>query len=212
MTTAAASLTDEAHQRIRADIVSGQIRPNVHLVAADLAERLAISRTPVREALKLLASEGLVIATGRGFIVREHTKDEVREIYEVRAALEEMAARLVAERGTAQQIHAIAQIGAHHASVARDDRAVLVERNLAFHNAIMETAGNRLLARINQRNSEQFFNHRIAELYSDDEATAAIQGHGQILDALSTHDPDAAASAARQHVLEAMEVTLRTLR
>src|ERR1700748_2679930 len=73
MTEPALSLTDEAHRRIRSDIIAGRIRPNVHLVAWDWANQLKISRPPVREALQLLASEGLVIGTRRGFVVREHS-------------------------------------------------------------------------------------------------------------------------------------------
>jgi DNA-binding GntR family transcriptional regulator len=102
------SLTAQAYQRLRSEIIRGCIRPNVHLVAADLAERLETSRTPIREALQLLASEGLVVAAKRGYVVREHTRDEIREIYEVRATLEEMAARLVAQRVTDEKCLVVA--------------------------------------------------------------------------------------------------------
>ena len=97
-TKPATSLTSDAYHRLRTEIIQGKIRPNERLIAADLAERLAISRTPVREALQLLASEGLVVGVKRGYVVRDHTAAEIRQIYEVRAALEGMAARLVAER------------------------------------------------------------------------------------------------------------------
>lgn len=208
----AVSLTTETHQRLRADIIEGRIRPNMHLVAAELAERLEISRTPVREALHLLASEGLVVTTKRGFIVREHSPDEIREIYEVRAALEGMAARLVAEKATDEQIRTIESINAHRGAVVQDDRTVIVDLNAVFHNAIVEAAGNDRLARINRQNSEQFFNYRIARLYTQEEARAAIEGHARILTAIQQRDPDAAATAGRQHVLDAVEVILRKMR
>ena len=206
-----ASLTMDTFQRLRDDIVHGRIRPNVHLVAAELAERLDISRTPVREALHLLASEGLVSATKRGFVVREHTTDEIREIYEVRAALEEMAARLVADRGSDKAIREIEELGAHEVS-AIDDRSVLADLNTAFHQAIMRVAGNERLNQINQRNSEQFFNQGIAHLYTTQESADAVAGHARILDAIKQRDPDRAGYEARQHVLDSFQVTLRTLR
>ena len=80
-TTRAKSLTSETYDRLRTEIIRGSIRPNERLVAADLAERLSISRTPVREALQLLEAEGLVVGLKRGYMVREHNSSEIREIY-----------------------------------------------------------------------------------------------------------------------------------
>lgn len=212
MTEPALSLTDEAHRRIRSDIIAGRIRPNVHLVASDLASQLEISRTPVREALQLLASEGLVIGTRRGFVVREHSVDEIRHIYEVRAALEEMAARLAAERATKEDIAALEKLGAHTRATVDQARDVIVDLNDAFHEAIMVAAGNPRLQNINQRNSEHFFNYNIAKLYTHEEAAAAITGHAKIFSAIKKRDADAAARGARDHVFEALEVTLLKLR
>ena len=212
MTTRTASLTDAAHRQLRDDIIHGRIRPNQRLIAADLAERLEISRTPIREALQLLAAEGLVVGVKRGYMVREHTADEIREIYEVRAALEGMAARLVAERGSDESIALIEKIGAHEDSLAHAPRSELVELNGLFHQAIVDAASNSRLGRMNQRNSEHFFNYKIAELYSDGEALIAVRGHARILDALKKRDVAAAGHAARDHVIDSLGVTLSKLR
>jgi DNA-binding GntR family transcriptional regulator len=210
--TTAPTLTEEAHRRIRSDIIEGRIRPNVHLVASELANQLEISRTPVREALQLLASEGLVLATRRGFVVREYTIEEIRDIYEVRAALEEMAARLAAARASDEDIESIERIGAHTDTTANGPREVIVDLNDAFHEAIMVAAGNPRLQNINQRNSEHFFNYNIARLYSHEEAAAAIAGHAAMLSAIKKRDGDAAAAASRDHVFEALEITILKLR
>jgi DNA-binding GntR family transcriptional regulator len=206
------SLTEEAHRRIRSDIIEGRIRPNVHLVANDLAQQLEISRTPIREALQLLASEGLVVATRRGFVVREHSPEEIRYIYEVRAALEAMAARLAAERATDSQIAALERLGAHTKAAAESPRDVIVDLNDAFHEAIMLAAGNPRLQNINSRNSEHFFNYNIAKLYSHEEAALAIAEHDRMLGAVMRRHGDDAADAAREHVMNALEVTLQKLR
>lgn len=206
------SLTDQAHRRLRADIICGRIRPNQRLVAADLARQLQVSRTPVREALKLLAADGLVVGAKRGYLVREHTGADIREIYEVRAGLEGMAARLVAQRATDEQIEAIVTVGAHDEQLAEAERSVLVDRNSRFHDAVVDAAGNTRLRDLNGRNSEHFFSFRTASLYTDAEAMAAVRTHGQIVRALLDREPAAAADAAREHVLQALDVLLSKLR
>ena len=212
MTMSTASLTDEAHRQLRDDIIHGRIRPNQRLIAADLAERLKISRTPIREALQLLAAEGLVVGVKRGYMVREHTADEVREIYEVRAALEGMAAKLAAERGSDESIAEIEKIGAHEDALASAPRAKLVELNKLFHDAIVASASNARLGRVNQRNSEHFFNYKIAELYSDAEALVSVRGHARVIEAIKSRDGSAANTAAQNHVIDALGVTLSKLR
>lgn len=207
--TRAQSLTSETYDRLRTEIIRGSIRPNERLVAADLAERLRISRTPVREALQLLEAEGLVVALKRGYMVREHTGNEIREIYEVRAALEGMSARLAAMRASDEAIAAITGIGAHDNKAALAEPWRLVDLNSQFHAAVVAACSNERLGNLNRRNSEHFFNYRIAALYSETEARAAVRGHARILAALKARDADAAERAAREHVEEALAVTLR---
>lgn len=208
----AVSLTERARRKIREDIIEGRIGPNVRLVAGDLAEQLQISRTPIREALQLLASEGLVSTTGRGFIVRKYTVGEVRHNYEVRAALEAMGARLAAERAATADIKALERIGAHRVGLVDDPRDLMVDLNDAFHEAIMRAAGNPALHTVNLRNSQRFFSYNIAKLYSREEARDAIRGHAAIVKAIKKRDGDAASHAARQHVFDALEITLKKLR
>ena len=81
------SLSEATYRRLRFDIVRGRLRPNERLIEAELADRLAVSRTPVRESLQRLAADGLVVSRRRGWVVYEHTPDEIREIYEIRSAL-----------------------------------------------------------------------------------------------------------------------------
>lgn len=211
MSTQSVSRTEEAHRNIRQDIIEGRLRPNVHLVAADLATQLGISRTPVREALQLLANEGYVRTTQRGFVVREHTVEEIRYIYEVRAGLEELAARLAAVRGTDEQIQAIEDIGCHRRDTV-DWQRLIVDLNSSFHGAVMMAANNPVLDNANRRNSEHFFNYQIARLYSEEECAAALDGHAEILKHIQARDADRAAAAARQHVTDALNVLLSKVR
>ncbi len=207
------SLTFEALTLLRDEIIQGKMRPNERLIAADLAERLNTSRTPIREALQLLEAEQLVVAAKRGYVVREHTKEEIVEIYEVRAALEGMAARLAAQKTGTSAYKDIEAIGAHRDSlVTSNDRKRIVDLNDEFHAAIFAASGNSRLDRINRSNSQHFFNYRIAELYTKEETKISIKGHALILKAIKNHDADQADSAAQEHVLEALKVTLLKLR
>ena len=207
------SLTFEALTRLRDEIIQGKMRPNERLIAADLAERLNTSRTPIREALQLLEAEQLVVAAKRGYVVREHTKEEIVEIYEVRAALEGMAARLAAQKSGTSAYKEIEAIGAHRDSlIASNDRKLIVDLNDEFHAAIFTASGNSRLDRINRSNSQHFFNYRISELYTKEETKISIKGHALILKAIKNHNADEADSAAQEHVLEALKVTLLKLR
>jgi len=207
------SLTFEALTLLRDEIIQGKIRPNERLIAVDLAERLNTSRTPIREALQLLEAEELVVAAKRGYVVREHTRDEIVEIYEVRSALEGMAARLAAGKLGSSAYKEIEKVGAHKdALIASNDRDLIVDLNDQFHAAIFIACGNSRLERINRSNSQHFFNHRIAQMYTKEETKLSIKGHAAILKAIKNHDPDDAESQAQQHVMDALEVTLTKLR
>src|SRR5215211_4475027 len=98
---------DGIYDRVRADIVHGALRPNQRLVEIELAERLGVSRTPIRETLQRLTLEGLVHRTRGGWVVHEHSQDEIRAIYEVRAALDGYAAFLAANRATERELEAL---------------------------------------------------------------------------------------------------------
>lgn len=207
------SQADQAYERLRREILHGELRPNERLIEEELAERFAISRTPVRELLQRLGSEGLVVRVRRGWRVREHTPEEIAEIYEVRAALESLAARLAAERGSDEEIERIRAIHADEESAEpRTARQHLVEVNDDFHQAILEAAHNRRLDELARQSREYFFNHRIALLYSDDEAEASVEGHEAIVRALIARDGDAAATAMERHIRQALELIRAKLR
>lgn len=205
------SLTAETHRRLRSAIIQGDIRPNARLYAIEIAEKLDVSRTPVREALQLLSSEGLIVPARRGYIVYEHSREEIREVYEVRAALEGLASRLAAELAIDEDIEKIADIGAHISGVLDTERQIIVDRNDLFHKAIVAASGNNRLARINELNSEQFFTYRVARMYTEEEAANAVREHEAILDAIRHRDPDEAERLTQLHVKDALRITLSKL-
>jgi DNA-binding GntR family transcriptional regulator len=203
----------EVYEELRSAIVEGRIRPNERLIEAELADRLGVSRTPIRESMQRLAADGLVISRRRGWVVREHSPQEIQDIYEVRAALEGYAARLAAERASDDMIDQIVRIHENYvAALQQTSRGHLIEHNDDFHNAVVAASGNTRLAEQIQRNTAFYFVHRIAGFLSDDEVRVSIAGHQELVDALVARDPDRAETVARLRVLEGLSKTLARIR
>ena len=208
------STSDSVYERLKEAIVTGRARPNERLIEVELAEKLAVSRTPIRESLQRLATEGLVASQRHGWVVREHRGDQIREIYEARAALEGYCAHLAAVRASENQLKTIASLHRDNtaglSTSARRDR--LVNVNDHFHDAIISAAQNERLSSMIRRNRTYYFNYRIAELYTDEEAETALAGHDAIVRALLARDPDGAEREMRLHIDIALRVILTKVR
>ena len=208
--TVAPTRSDDVYERLREAILTGRARPNERLIEAELADRLQVSRTPIRESLQRLAAEGLVVSRRRGWVVLEHTSVEIREIYEARAALEGYCARLAAQRATDAQLKETASL--HHPKRnLKSSRQHLVEINDRFHDAILAAAQNERLADMIRRNRTYYFTFRIAQLYGDEEADASIAGHQAIVRALLQRDANRAEREMRAHIDLALTVILAKL-
>ena len=199
----------EVYEALRQAIVEGEYRPNQRLVEAELAERLAVSRTPVRESMQRRAADGLVLSRRRGWIVREHSVQEIQDIFEVRAALEGFAARLAASRATDEMLERIGQIHVRYAErLETTNRGSLLEENDEFHDAVIAASGNARLAEQIKRNSQFYFVHRMAGFLSDEEVRALVAGHQALVDALLARDAEGAERVAREGVMTGLQRTL----
>lgn len=197
-------LVTQVYQQLRHEIVTGVLRPNQPIVEADVAERLKVSRTPVRESLQRLATDGMVISQRRRWVVYEFSAAEVREIYEVRAALEGEAAALACLRMTDELLAGIDEIepaATRFHTVARDER---VEINNRFHGLIVQASGNSRLRNQVEQNQLYYFNRQVAALYSQEELAESSRQHGELVDALRQRDAERARTVAHQHVTDAL--------
>ena len=208
----AATRSDGVYERLREAIVTGRVRPNERLVETELADWLKVSRTPIRESLNRLAVEDLVMSRRRGWVVREHSGDEIRQIYETRAALESYCARLAAERASEAQLAEIASLHRDNKGISTSSREHLVNVNDRFHDAIISAAQNERLFYMVRKNRTYYFNFRIAELYSDEETQAALAGHEAIVCCLLDRDPNRAEHEMRAHIDAALKVILAKIR
>jgi DNA-binding GntR family transcriptional regulator len=206
--TTAATRTTEVYQRLRQEIVRGDLRPREALSEVEVAERLEVSRTPVRESLQRLASEGLIRSHRRRWVVHEHSTEEIREIYEVRAALEGYSARLAAMRATDAELAALQELRdqVREESPELDERVAFNER---LHDAVLELAHNETMLRQARTSRLYFFNRTVARLYTPAELAVSAQQHRELLDAVIARDADEAERLARLHVDFALDVILR---
>jgi DNA-binding GntR family transcriptional regulator len=203
------SLAEDVYWTLRHEIVRGDLRPNQALAEIDIAERLRVSRTPVRESMQRLAADGLVVSRRRRWMVYEHSKPEIQEIYEVRAALEGYAARLASERITDEQIAELSALG--DASEAEDNLLERVERNEQFHTHIVKIAANTRLETLLAHNRSFSFNRQVASLYSPDDLAVSATQHAQLRAAVCRRDGQAAEDVAREHIQAALRIIIARL-
>jgi DNA-binding GntR family transcriptional regulator len=206
-TADSARRADTVYATLRHAIVHGDLQPNQRLVEAELAEALSVSRTPVREVLQRLLQDGLVTSHRRGWVVREHGSNEIRDIYACRAALEGYAARLAALNAGEEHLAELAAI-LDSADPRQMTREQMVDVNERFHEAIINACGNPLLADLCRRSRLYYFNRRVAQLYTEDEARKSRAEHERLLGALQAREPDLAERITREHIEGALNVIL----
>ena len=191
---------EAAYEKLKRALTEGHLAPGARLSEPELAELLGVSRTPVREALMRLAQEGLVeLLPGRGARVRALTPEEVREVYEVRGALEAEAARLAATRHAPADLAALAAAQAELEALPPGAQSAQTAADARFHAALVAAAKNRELERLFHQLDAKL---ALARRFSADEnqSPKTLAEHRAILKALKARDPEAAARAARAHV------------
>lgn len=199
--TAPRSLAEDAADRIREQILSGGFGQGEHLVEAKIAEQLAISRGPVREAFKLLRAEGLLKEEPRrGTFVVSMSADDVRDIYGLRAALESRAAGTLARErdpGAVGKLGALAD--AIDAAVATDDPAAVSRADLAFHQGLCELSGNARIVEVFDR----YVPTLRALLRLDGDVLGSLEEvsrqHRPLVEAIAAGDEDKAARLFAAH-------------
>ncbi|TVQ37689.1 MAG: GntR family transcriptional regulator [Geminicoccaceae bacterium] len=200
--------TSVAVERLRELILEGELAPGSRVTERAVGARLRLSRTPLREALKVLASEGLVvIEPHRGALVPLLSVEEVDEVMAVLAALEGVAAPLACARLTERDFAAIELL---HGQMVRHadagDLSGYFRANQAIHRAIVEASGNRALARIYWRESSRVQRYRFAGNQDLTRWRRAVYEHELILDALRQRDGELLQALLRAHLRAGWQV------
>ncbi len=198
-----ASLADRAYAEIRAMILDLRLLPGQAILIDDLAARLGMSRTPVREAVARLGTgmEGLVITVPRkGMMVTIPTVEGMREIYEIIDGLESEAVRLATGRADAETLALLAaSVAAQEAALERDDLAAWVEADRQFHRLVIAAAGNRRMRELVQLFDGQLHRIRFATIHLRATPVESTREHHALLDAIRAGDLDAALAVHRAH-------------
>ncbi len=200
-----------AYRHLLAEIRSGLLPPGARLRETDLADRLGISRTPVREAIRQLEADGLVIHLPRqGATVRSLDYAEVIELYEMRAVLEGTAARLAARAASSVEL---AELAALHADLAAAPAGAQArELNRQFHRTLLDAAKNRFLLKAMAALQKTMLIIGPTSLADPTRAADAVAEHADVLEALRNRDGLAAEQAMRAHVEAALTVRIRGMR
>jgi DNA-binding GntR family transcriptional regulator len=200
-TPSAGTLANALHRRLRDEIASGRLEPGARLDEQDIADSHGCSRTPVREAFRLLAAERLVELRGRqGAVVRSISAQTLIEMFQVMGELEGLCARLAARRSTPAQNAALQAIHTRLVEAAPAPADVFYDINEEFHEAIYEAAHNAFLAEETRRlrNRVAVYRRRVTHMPTRVEDT--LREHAEIMAAILARDPEAAHRSMRAHL------------
>lgn len=204
------SLRGRVFQRIREDILTGVYRDGEELREITLGERLGVSRTPVREALRQLELEGLVaIVPNKGAYVTAISQKDVRDIYQIRSLLEGLCARWATKRITQKQIEEMEEIvllAEFHLRKDAEGRARQVsELDGRFHQVLYEASDSRILEHVLKDFHKYVKMARQMSVGTSDRAEQSIAEHKGILEAIRSRDEDLAEKLADRHIMNVMK-------
>ena len=191
-------------------IRNGHLTPGQRLIESELATRLQVARTSVREALQRLEAMGLLIQTRhRGFLIRTMTRDRLCDVYAVRESLEGMIARLATAKFHATPEPLLAAITALDAAADAQDMKRFTEANGAFHALIRTAAANAVADEILERLELSVYHMQFRLLVEQPKVFFTNDGHRRMTDAMIAGDADLAAEEARAHVRDTLAELLR---
>ena len=209
-------LRDVVFNTLRQAILRGDLKPGERLMEISLANKLGVSRTPVREAIHKLEQEGLVLMIPRrGAEVAQITEKSLRDVLEVRGAVEELAVRLACERMTGQALGELNRAAERfEKTLGSSDITSVAEADVAFHDVIyMATDNQRLIALLNNLR-EQMYRYRVEYLKRGECHAQLLSEHQEIIEAITNKEVERAVAVTCRHIdnqVEAVSDTIRQL-
>lgn len=202
-------LRDVVFNTLRQAILKGELEPGERLMEIQLAERLGVSRTPIREAIRKLELEGLVLMIPRkGAEVAKISEKSLRDVLEVRRSLEELAIELACSRMTEEDVLDLEQAQeTFRAAVRQGDAMTIAESDEHFHDIIYNGTGNSRLVQILNNLREQMYRYRLEYIKDADKRQILLVEHDQIFKAIRDRHVAEAKAAAREHI-DNQEITV----
>ena len=207
-------LRDVVFNTLRQAILRGELKPGERLMEIQLANKLGVSRTPIREAIRKLELEGLVLMIPRkGAEVAEITEKNMLDVLEVRRALEELAVKLACERLTEEEIQELKDAAdAFQKILSEKDITKIAEADEAFHDVIFKSTGNDRLIQLLNSLREQMYRYRLEYLKWEEYHPQLLEEHQQIIDRITRKDQSEAAELIDRHIGNQVDVMLEMIR
>ncbi|KUO74339.1 MAG: GntR family transcriptional regulator [Clostridia bacterium BRH_c25] len=204
-------LREVVFESVRGAIISGVLKPGERLMEVQLAEKLGVSRTPIREAIRKLELEGLVIMLPRkGAYVADLSIKDITDVLEIRAALEGLASGLAALRMTEVEIEELKLTALHFSqAIEADDFDEIVQMDIEFHDRIFKATRNEKLLQITNNLREQVQRFRIMYINKSNKSKELAKEHFEIAEAISGRDMDMAAEIAKKHIENAEKYMMK---
>lgn len=195
-------LRDVVFQTLREAILRGDLKPGERLMELQLASKLGVSRTPIREAIRMLEQEGLTVTVPRrGAEVAKMTLKGMEDVLEIRQALDELAVQLACVRITDEQLEELKERKTEfEISLKSADVTRIAEADVHFHDVIYDATGNPKLVSLLNNLREQIYRYRVEYIKDADNHPILIEEHEAICEALVRRDEEAARVSIRKHV------------
>ena len=195
-------LRDIVFNTLREAILTGELVPGERLMEKQLAERMGVSRTPIREAIRKLELEGLVnMIPRKGAEVSRITEKDIENVLEVRCVLEELAATLSCQKITEEELEELyLTLQEFKIAIRRKDVEQIIDKDVKFHDIIFSSTGNDKLIAILNNLREQIYRFRVEYIRKASKYTDLVEEHEKIYETIKTKNEKEARIIAREHI------------
>lgn len=200
-------LSKKVYRILKKEIIKGSFKPGDKVLEGKIADQMGISRTPVREAIRVLAAEGFVILSpNQGVVVRSVSAENIREVLQIHSVLEGLAARLSCEVINEEDLKELENCVNKMEKLAnKKDSSTYSEVDLKFHELIVNICRNKRLIQMRKNISDQAQRYRISSLSIPRRLKESLKEHQKILEAFKTKDPKKADSTSQKHIQNALK-------
>ena len=207
-------LREVVFHTLRRAILVGELEPGERLMELQLTQKLGVSRTPIREAIRRLELEGLVVMMPhKGAAVAKITEKDLQDVLEVRCSLEELAVELACERISEDELQHLKKcMDEFRKSLSGGDITLIAEKDVEFHDIIFTATDNKRLIQMLNNLREQMYRYRLEYLKNQETHEQLLQEHENILSCLRARRTDAARSAIREHITNQVKAVSRNIR
>ncbi len=207
-------LSDLVFNTLRQAILTGELKPGERLMEIHLADKLGVSRTPIREAIRKLELEGLVtMIPRRGAEVAQITEKSMSDVLEVRRTLDALCAELACDRISEEGLAALKDAcGQFEQCVAGRDAQRIAQADVALHDIILQATGNQRLIQMVNNLAEQMYRYRFEYIKDSSQHERLVEEHKIIYQSILNKDKETAAAAARTHIDNQKKAIIRQIR